>query len=171
MSRRPSSTGHGSSLRDLLAAILADCSRSRRQRGLPDITTLLDVPPDHPIPAAATPLRRLLEALVRRALESSGRPAAKSDAPTIRELLVTSVDVGGAIEIEVADSGAALSRDVCSWLAGDVDEMPDGTGLSLAAVRAEAERLGGTVRAANCPDGGVAITLRLPHRRAQRLAA
>lgn len=170
-SRRSAPDDHGSSLRDMLAAIVADCSRSRRERGLADVVATLDVPRGHAIPAAASSLRRLLDALVRRGFESSAQADDASDAPPIRELIVTSVDVGGAIEIEVADSGPGLPGAVRSWLSGEGDEMPDGAGLALAAVRAAAARIGGTVRAVNCPEGGVAITLRLPHRQSQRLAA
>jgi C4-dicarboxylate-specific signal transduction histidine kinase len=170
-SRRPVSDEHGTSLRDMLTSILADCGRSRRERGLPDVAVTLDVPAGQPLPAAAAPLRRLLESLVWRALEAAARPDAESDAPPLRELSVTSIDLGGVVEIEVADSGAALARDVCSWLAGDVDGMPQEAGLSLAAARTAADRLGGTLRAANCPEGGAAITLRVPRRQAQRLAA
>lgn len=170
-SRRPVSGDDGPSLRDMLAAIVADCRRTARDRGLPEVATTLDVPAAHALPAAAAPLRRLLESLVRRAVESAARSDDHGDAPPIRELLVTSVDVGGAVEIEVADSGAGLPQPVRAWLAGDADEMPDGAGLALAAVRAAADRIGGTVRAVNCAEGGVAITLRMPLRRAQRLAA
>lgn len=162
---------HGPSLRDLLASILAECGRSRRERGLPDVTTTLDVPDEHRPATATATLRRLLEPLLRRALEAADHPDAESDAPTVREILVTSVDEGGRLEIEVADSGPALSPAVRAWLAGDGDDMPEGAGLSLASVRAAVARIGGTVRGLNCPEGGVAITISLPHRRAERLAA
>ena len=155
----------------MLESIFAESGRSRRDRDLPDVAVTLDVPEGQQVPADAAPLRRLLESLVRRAFEAATRPGATGDAPPLHELSVTSVDLGNAIEIEVADSGAGLSRAVCSWLAGDSDEMPEGAGLALAAVRAAAGRLGCTVRAVNCPEGGAAITLRMPHRRAQRLAA
>jgi Ca2+-transporting ATPase len=54
------------------------------------------------------------------------------------------------------------------WVNRVTDGLP---GLALAAVRAAAARIDGTLHAANCPEGGVAITLRLPRRQAQRLAA
>jgi len=90
---------------------------------------------------------------------------------------VTSVDVGDAIEIEVADSGPSLSVGVRNWLnqtapgSTESDSIPADAGFALAAVRAAAARIQGTLNAANCPEGGVAITLRLPRRQAQRLAA
>jgi signal transduction histidine kinase len=161
----------GASLRDLLASIVADCCRSARERGLPAVAVTLDAPGGQPVPAAAAPLRRLLESLLRRAVESAAGAEREGDAPLMREVLVTSVDMDDCIEIEVADSGAGLPRDVRAWLAGQGDETPAGAGLALAAVRAAADRIGGTVRAVDCPEGGVAVTLRLPRRQAQRLAA
>lgn len=127
--------------------------------------------------ADAVLLRRVLEPLVRRAVESAMQPSEPGDAPVVREVVVTSIDVGDAIEIEVADSGPSLPSDVRAWLGESVGSprpatrAPDGAGLALAAVRAAAARVDGTLSAANCPDGGVAITLRLPRRQASRLAA
>jgi len=161
----------GGSLRDLLASIVADCCRSARERGLPSVSVTLDVPGGQPVPAAAAPLRRLLESLLRRAVESAAGAAREGDAPLLREVLVTSVDADDAVEIEVADSGARLPTNVGAWLAGRCDETPVGAGLALAAVRSAADRIGGTIHGTNCPEGGVAVTLRLPRRRAQRLAA
>ena len=95
----------------------------------------------------------------------------------VREVIVTSVDVGSAIEIEVADSGPSLSEGVRRWLnqamqsSAEVGFAPEGAGLALAAIRAAVARINGTLHAANCPEGGVAITLSLPRLQSQRLAA
>lgn len=165
--------------RGLLASILADCVRVRREQGRAPLAATLDVAPRHEqaILAEPTLVRRVLEPLVRRAFESAAQPHGSRDPVAIREVVVTSVDVGDAIEIEIADSGPALPDRVRTWLndpANDLpgaDVTPEGTGLALAAVRAAAARINGTLYAANCPEGGVAITLRLPCRQAQRLAA
>ena len=143
------------------------------------MATTLDVCPSHEqaIVAESTSIRRAIEPLIRRAFESAMQPRDSRTSPSLREVVVTSVDVGHAIEIEVADSGPALSDSVRTWLndSGEglhgPDVTPEGAGLALAAVRAAAARIGGTLHAANCPEGGVAITLRLPRRQAQRLAA
>lgn len=163
----------------LLATILADCGRVRREQGRPPLAATLDVSAHHEQAIGADPslVRRVLEPLIRRAMESATQPEATGQSPAVREIVVTSVDVGSAIEIEVADSGPALPEPVRRWLSDTADGIhassitPDGAGLALAAVRAAAARIDGTLSAANCPEGGVAITLRLPRRQAQRMAA
>ena len=112
--------------------------------------------------------------LVRRAFTAAAHAAEPSDAPPIREVLVTSVDLGDAIEIEVADSGPWLAEPARAWLAAPSsrrDAAPEHVGLALAAAVAAAERIGGTLTATNCPEGGVAVTLRLPRRQSRRMAA
>ena len=163
----------------LIASILADCARVRREQGRPPLAATLDVATQHEqaLVADATLVRRVLEPLIRRAMESAAQPRARCESPVVGEVVVTSIDVGSAIEIEVADSGPSLPDAVRTWLNETMESecspsvAPDGTGLALAAVRAAAARIDGTLSAANCPEGGVAITLRLPRRLAQRLAA
>jgi K+-sensing histidine kinase KdpD len=169
----------------LLSTILADCVRVRREQGRLPVAATLDVSPHHEqaLLAEPTSIRRALELLIRRAFESATQPPDSRQRLAIREVVVTSIDVGDAIEIEVADSGPSLSDPVRKWLNDPTrndparkslnarDDTPEGAGLALAAVRAAAARIDCTLRAANCPEGGVAITLRLPCRQAQRLAA
>ena len=170
---------HGPPSQGLLAKILADCARVRREQGRPSLAATLDVATHHEQALLADPtlVRRVLEPLIRRAMESATEPDATRESPVVREVVVTSIDVGSAIEIEVADSGPALPDPVRRWLNETADGfhassiVPDGAGLALAAIRAAAARIDGTLSAANCPEGGVAITLRLPRREAQRLAA
>jgi sensor histidine kinase regulating citrate/malate metabolism len=144
------------------------------------VAATLDVSPDHEHALLAEPasIRRALELLIRRAFESATQPHDSREPLAICEVVVTSIDVGSAIEIEVADSGPALSDPVRKWLNDQArndphasGDTPEGAGLALAAVRAATARIDGTLWAANCPEGGVAITLRLPRRQAQRLAA
>ena len=164
----------------LLSTILADCVRVRREQGRLPVAATLDVSPHHEqaLLVESTSIRRALELLIRRAFESATQPPDSRQRLAIREVVVTSIDVGGAIEIEVADSGPALSDPVRKWLNDPArnglhapGDTPEEAGLALAAVRAAAARIDCTLRAANCPEGGVAITLRLPCRQAQRLAA
>jgi len=163
----------------LLSSIIADCLRVRRDQGRLPVAATVDVCPSHEqaIVAESASIRRAFEPLIRRAFESAVQPHDSRESPSLREVVVTSVDVGDAIEIEIADSGPALSEAVRAWLNDPANGphgpgiTPEGTGLALAAVRAAASRIGGTLHAANCPEGGVAITLRLPRRQAQRLAA
>jgi K+-sensing histidine kinase KdpD len=178
------STSSGGSLSSrssegLLSSILADCTRARREQGQPQLAAMLDVSQQHEQSLLADPslVRRALEPLVRRALESAAQSDASREPPLVREVIVTSIDLGDAIEIEVADSGQALSDGVRKWLGenphhpNDTGVVPEGAGLALVAVRAAVTRIDGTLRAVNCPEGGVAITLRLPRRQARRLAA
>lgn len=176
---RHAAMAHEGQTSGLVSSILADQTRARRVPGRPPLAVTLDVSQQHEqsLVADATLLRRALEPLIRRAVESAAQIDATRESPVVREVIVTSVDLGDAIEIEVADSGPALSDQVRKWLGEtgrgphDQSVMPEGTGLALAAVRAAVARIGGTLHAANCPDGGVAITLRLPRRQSQRLAA
>jgi K+-sensing histidine kinase KdpD len=174
---------HAPHSQGLLAKILADCARVRREQGRPPLAATLDVATHHEQALVAEPtlVRRVLEPLIRRAMESAAEPDATCESPGVREVVITSIDVGSAIEIEVAVSGPALPDPVRRWLNETADGFhapsiapgiaPDGAGLALAAIRAAAARIDGTLSAANCPEGGVAITLRLPRRQAQRLAA
>jgi len=164
----------------LLSSIVADCVRVRREQGRLPVAATLDVSPDHEqaLLAESASIRRALELLIRRAFESATQPHDSREMLAIREVVVTSIDVGDAIEIEVADSGPALSDPVRKWLNDHArndlhasGDTPEGAGLALAAVRAATARIDGTLWSANCPEGGVAITLRLPRRQAQRLAA
>jgi hypothetical protein len=70
-------------------------------------------------------------------------------------VVVTTIDTGDALEIEVADSAADAARQQAA--VADLRPLVDraGWGLSLAA----------------CPDGGTAVTLRIPRRRGRSLAA
>ena len=67
------------------------------------------------------------------------------------------------IELEVADSGPGLSDDVkARAFEPFFTTKPGGTGLGLAIVYRIAEVHAGELTAVNCPEGGAAITLRIP---------
>jgi len=69
----------------------------------------------------------------------------------------------GAISITVRDGGPGIPADMLEdmWRP-DVTTKRHGTGLGLAIVKQTVAAHGGSVQAANLPDGGAAITLRLP---------
>jgi hypothetical protein len=149
------SAGHPSPRR-LLEAVAADAARSLRDRGLPPVAVVLDVAENHVVDADPTALQSLLRTAVLRAVESSATPAARSEVPHVAEVLVTSVDLGDAVEIEIADAGPGLparSRAVADDL------------------RLLADRAGLQITAADCPVGGTAVTIRIPRRRAHSRAA
>lgn len=112
----------------------------------------LDVSRNHVLHADPGLLAELLADLVVRARRANHA----ATGPGRREVVVTSVLVADAIEIEVADSGPPPSVVERVWF--------DRQG-------AMAARLGGTLEVRACPEGGTALTLRLPRRLTERRAA
>lgn len=139
-------------LADLLAAQVAEAaSRHRAHGGLPvevtvDVAAGLDMPADP----------RLVRAAVMPLLEAAFAAAASRDRrrPGRAEVAVTAVAWSDRLEIEIADSGDAVEAE-----------------RAAAAIHAAAARIGGTLTAARCPEGGSVQTLRLPWRRAGSRAA
>lgn len=95
----------------------------------------------------------LLLAQARRASEAAsgslGRP----------EVTVTSVQYEDAVEIEVADSGTTPARDRSR------------AGADPSRVAKLVSHIGGSLQTMDCPEGGVAVTLRLPRVVSRRAAA
>jgi signal transduction histidine kinase len=112
----------------------------------------IDVSRNHVLHADPAVLSDLLADLVARARRANGA----ATGPGRREVVVTSVLLADAIEVEVADSGPVLSVVERAWL----DRQ-----------RTRAARLGGTLEVRACPEGGTALTLRLPRRLTERRAA
>jgi C4-dicarboxylate-specific signal transduction histidine kinase len=146
--------------REMLKAVVAEV-RGRHDRRLPSPLIEIDVPAAHVVHVDPAVLRRILEVLLENAVDAAAQASGGRGTPSIREVVVTSVDCGDAIEIEVADSGPDRPAHA----------VARGTGRAEAALAPLVERLGGTLHAINCPEGGMAYTLRLPHRRARRAAA
>lgn len=143
-------------LRGLLEGIVADAMRSRRDRGLPPVAVVLDVDGSHGVATDPTLLEPLLRTAVLRAVELSTSPPDQREVPHIAEVVVTSVDVGDAIEIEIADAGPGLTAS---------------TNCPADELRHLADRAGAELTTVACPVGGAALTLRFPRRRARSLAA
>jgi len=139
--------------RGLLEAITEEVRRHCGDRGIPDCHVTLDVADRHVLQVDPSTVRDILAGLLLRAFENAARPAASSDAPHVREIVVTSIEHADAIEIEVADSGPVAVA------------TPD------AALEPLVAAVGGSLSVAACPEGGRAVTLRLPHRRLRRQAA
>lgn len=139
--------------RGLLEAILEEVRRHCTERGIPDCAVTLDVADRHVLQVDPRTVRDILAGLLLRAFENAARPTTSSDAPHVREIVVTSIEHAHAIEIEVADSGPVSAT------------VPD------AALEPLVATVGGVLSVAACPEGGRAVTLRLPHRRLRRQAA
>lgn len=141
--------------RDLVARLAAAAVAASRGPGRAAVTVSLDVSDAHhpgtDIAALAGTLGRLLEA----ACVAAATPPPRGGGPRRPEVLVTTVDTGDAIEIEVADSAAADGRQEAV----------------VRDLRPLAERAGWGLSSCGCPDGGTAVTLRIPRRRGRSLAA
>ena len=127
------------------------------------IQTIVDIPSNQTITADRELLHRAVRNLLLNAIDAMPRGGL---------LVVTSAAGPEAIELEVADTGAALS-DQQRQQAFELlpSSQRGGSGWGLAVVRRIAELHGGSVTAANCPDGGAAFTLRIPRRAALEAAA
>lgn len=146
------------STRGLLESLLADILDERRRGHEPAVCVTLDAAEADDLPGDVRGFREVLAGLVRAAFDAAVQPAPPSDVPPLCEVVVTSIDTGDALEIEIADSGCAAGHDVLHAEA-------------LAAARAFADRCGGSLAVGGCPEGGSAVTLRLPRRRAMSRAA
>jgi signal transduction histidine kinase len=127
------------------------------------VDVFLDIPASHRVFGERKLLRRAVENLVINAMEAM---------PEGGSLVATSAAEPHAIELEIADTGPAMSdgqrHDVFELMPA---EQRGSSGWGLAVVRRIAEMHGGHVSAANCPDGGVALTLHIPRPVALEAAA
>jgi signal transduction histidine kinase len=116
----------------------------------------IDVPPAHIAWADSEMLRRCVLGLTLHALEAM---------PAGGELYVTSHIGPTGFELEIADSGRADSeciRAAAPESAASNSSKVNGGEVALAHRLAAAH--GGEITARNCPDGGTARTIRIPHR-------
>jgi len=127
------------------------------------IRTIIDVPADQTVVADRELLRRAVQNLLLGAI------VAMPDGGT---LVATSASGRDAVELEIADSGEALLEEALRDAFDPSGVAHRGTtGWALATVRRIAEAHGGSVTVANCPEGGVAFTLRIPNPVALEAAA
>jgi signal transduction histidine kinase len=127
------------------------------------IGTVVDIPKSVRVDVDSSMLRRALLNLMLNAIDVL---------PDGGHIVTTSYCGTDRIELEVADTGPGLSEEQQRRAFEPFySTKSGGTGLGLAIVHRVAEVHGGDVSAANCPEGGAAFTLRLPVRRALRMAA
>lgn len=109
--------------------------------------------------------------LLRRAVQNLvlGAIAAMPDGGS---LVVTSASGPNAVELEIADTGESLfDEELHRAFNPSVANHRGMTGWALAIVKQIAEAHGGDATVANCPEGGVAFTLRIPQPIALEAAA
>jgi signal transduction histidine kinase len=118
------------------------------------IETVIDIPAEQTVTADRELLQRALRNLVLNAVD------AMPDGGLLFATLAAEPD---AVELEIADTGAALSDEERRQAFELVPAVQrGGTGWGLAVVHRIAELHGGSVTVVNCPEGGAAFTLRLP---------
>jgi len=127
------------------------------------IKLVMDVPKNQCVTADQHLLRRAVLNLILNALDAM---------PDGGTLTVTSFCGPRGLELEIADSGPGLLDEVMQRAFEPFfTTKRGGTGLGLAIVARIAEVHGGEVTAANCPEGGAAFTLLIPHLAIQEAAA
>jgi signal transduction histidine kinase len=78
---------------------------------------------------------------------------------------ITACAGGFGLDIEIADSGPGLSEEAIARVCEPFfTTKNEGSGLGLAIVQRVAEAHDGELFVKNCPEGGAAFTLRIPHR-------
>lgn len=149
----PLQAAAGVAVRDLLDAAVAGAVLRVPAAGTVAIS--IDVPSGTRVTSELRGFRGLVDRIVTAALVAASAPRPRGDGPVLCEVVITAVDAGDALELEIADSGPTGTADHrCSQILHDL-----------------AARCGCTVHAVACPEGGTAVTLRFPRRDARRQAA
>jgi signal transduction histidine kinase len=149
----------------ILVALRTEVTAGGGNRDAAPVSVTLDVPDSLWVEADGDIIRRLLTRLLGRSVAAAGRAAA---GPSPREVLVTAVGYPDRVEIEFADSGLGLTpRERNSLPRGRSSADPrESTDPLLDDVLRLATSIGATLAALECPEGGSAVTLCLPIRRA-----
>jgi two-component system, OmpR family, sensor histidine kinase CpxA len=144
---------------------LAEVVEAAMRRESADIEATVSIAPD--LTAAADPalLGRAIGNLIRNSGIHAGPRASVS---------ITAESRGGHVDVIIADNGPGVPQEELARIFEpfyrlDRSRSRDtgGSGLGLSIVRAAVETCGGEVFAANAPNGGLAVTLRLPSQAAE----
>ncbi len=123
----------------------------------------LEMKPDPelpPVQADPVAIRRILENLIRNAVESLGEAGGTVTVATGR---AAGDDGGSQVQLSVSDTGPGIPAEHLDDIFNDFyTTKKSGAGLGLSIVRRLVSDLDGTVRAGNGPAGGARFTVRLP---------
>ncbi|MEX0818582.1 MAG: ATP-binding protein [Pirellulaceae bacterium] len=145
-------------IRQLVAEV---CESLAPQLAAQEVAIDLDAPADLTVFADRGMLRRALLNLVLNSVDVMAAGGT---------LALTCCESHQGVEIEVADSGPGLGDDRHRIFEPFFTTKNDGTGLGLAIVQRIAEAHDGRVWGANCPEGGAAFTIHLPHHQLEAAA-
>ncbi len=147
-----------------LRALVSEVAQSLASRCKDQsIDLILDVPVNLVVTGNRGLIRRAVEHLMLGAIAAM---------PKGGSLWATSAAGPNAVELEIADTGPTLSDEARRHAFDSPGDTERGaSGWELAMVYHIAQIHGGSVTAANCPEGGVAFTLRIPRRAALEAAA
>ena len=134
-------------VQEIVQRITTECAEKKGRRSP---LVLIDVERGHTINADTGAVRRILDLLIREAVDASIDSTESGSTPSLREVVITSVRTDRSVEIEIADSGERHSENV---------------GLPTTAAESLVGRLGGNMRVYCCPEGGTAVTFSLPRQR------
>jgi signal transduction histidine kinase len=127
------------------------------------IQTVIDIPLNQTVTADRELFGRAVRSMVLNAVDAM---------PKGGSLVATSADGPQGVELEIADTGPTLSEEEREHAFELVPiAQRGGTGWGMAAVFRIAKLHGGAVTAANCPEGGAAFTLWIPHKAVLEAAA
>ena len=127
------------------------------------IELVIDIPAGQTVTTDQELLRRAVRNLMLNAMEAM---------PHGGLLVATSALSQNMVELEIADTGTSLSDEERRQAFELLPTAQRGEGgWGLAVVRRIVESLGGDITVANCPEGGVAFTLRIPRPIAKEAAA
>ena len=146
-------------LRHLLDEVQESLSSELSDKG---IKTIVDVPSKLRVVADRELMRRALGNLIRNSAEAM---------PAGGEVVVTGFVGPRGLILEVADTGPGLTDNVRQHMFRPHFTTKSGAlGMGLAEVQRIARNHGGDVMAANCPEGGAALTIRIPQQSMQAAA-
>jgi signal transduction histidine kinase len=151
--------GEGCDVRLVVAGALAALQLQAAAKRV----TLLDSAPDTELPVACEPdsLQRAFRQVVQNAIEA---------VPDGGQVRVSVTSTSGHAVITVEDNGPGIREDLLDRLFKPdsttriTDGFVRGLGMGLFTARAAVELHGGDIRAANRPEGGASVIIRLPLR-------